>query len=122
MAEGRDETVVGAEADDILHADAASRSERDGVARARVAASGKLESAARRVRDLGDRAAERNRFLGPTRPLARNAAAGLDNAALYVKQRDLDEMREDLETQVRAHPLASVALAFLAGYAVRRIF
>lgn len=92
------------------------------VERARRAAGGRLEETAQRVRTLGDRAAARNPVLGRTRPLAYGAATGIDQAADYVRTRELDEMRTDLETQVRRHPLASVAVAFLAGYTVRRIF
>lgn len=92
------------------------------VERARAAAGGKLEDTARRVRDLGDRAAMKNRALERARPLANSAADGLDSAARYVRERELEEMRNDLEAQVRRHPLASVALAFMAGYALRRLF
>lgn len=92
------------------------------VERARAAAGGRLEDTARRVRELGDRAATKNRALERARPLADGAAEGLDSAARYVRERELGEMRSDLETQVRRHPLASVALAFMAGYALRRIF
>lgn len=97
-------------------------SERGPVAKARNAASDKLEETAGRVRDLGDRAATRNKLLKPTRPLAYNAADGIDSAATYVRTRELDEMKSDLETQVRRHPLAAVAFAFLAGYTFRRMF
>ena len=90
--------------------------------KARAAMGDRLEDTAGRVREIGDRAAEKNRLLAPTRPLAYDAARSIDNAADYVRTRQLGEMRNDLETQVRRHPLASVAVAFLAGYAVRRIF
>lgn len=96
--------------------------ERSPVTRARRMAGGKLEEAAARVRGLGDQAAEKNPMLGRARPLAYNAAQGIDGAADYVRRRDIDEMRSDLETQVRRHPLASIAAAFLAGYTLRRIF
>lgn len=96
--------------------------ERGAVDKARHAASGKLEETATRVRELGDRAAERNAILRRTQPLAYNAADGIDHAADYVRTRELDEMRTDLETQVRRHPLASVAIAFFAGYTLRRLF
>lgn len=90
--------------------------------RAREAMGEKLEDAAGRVRELGDRAAARNRLLGPTRPIAYDAARSIDHAADYVRTRELDAMRTDLETQVRRHPLAAITVAFLAGYAIRRIF
>ena len=92
------------------------------VEQARERASGKLEETARRVRELGDRAASRNSALERARPMAHNAADGIDSAARYVRERELDEVRSDLEEQVRRHPLASIALAFLAGYGLRRLF
>lgn len=92
------------------------------VRHARDTAGGKLEETARRVRELGDRAATRTPALQRARPLAYDAAEGIDSAARYVRERELDEVRSDLEEQVRRHPLASVAMAFLAGYALRRIF
>lgn len=91
-------------------------------ARAREAMGERLEETAGRVRELGDRAAARNRLLAPTRPLAYDAARSIDNAADYLRTRELDAMRNDLETQVRRHPLAAVTVAFLAGYTLRRIF
>jgi hypothetical protein len=92
------------------------------VTRARRMAGGKLEEAAARVRGLGDQAAEKNPILGRARPLVYNAADGIDGAADYVRRHDLDAMRSDLETQVRRHPLASIVVAFLAGYTIRRLF
>ena len=97
-------------------------SDRGPVGKARQAAGGRLEHAALRVRELADRAAAKNRLLGPTRPLAYNAAEGIDHAADYVRTREIDEMRSDLETTVRRHPLTSVAVAFFAGYTLRRLF
>lgn len=98
------------------------RDDRGTVEKAREAASGKLEEAAERVRRLGDRAATRNRILGYTRPFAQSTADGIDGAAHYVRTHEIDDMRTDLETQVRRHPLASVAIAFVAGYSLRRLF
>ncbi len=97
-------------------------SERRPATRVREAASERLEDAAVRVRALGERAASKNRLLAPTRPLANNAAEGIHFAADYVRTREIDEMRSDLETTVRRHPLASVAVAFFAGYTLRRLF
>lgn len=96
--------------------------DRGAVTKARQAAGGRLEEAALRVRELGDRAASRSRLLESTRPLAYNAADGIDHAADYVRTREIDEIRTDLETTVRRHPLASVAVAFMAGYTLRRLF
>lgn len=97
-------------------------SDRSSVDRARRAASGRLDEAAVRVREMGERAAAKNRLLGHTRPLTNNAADGIQQAADYVRTREIDEMRTDIETTVRRHPLASVAVAFFAGYSLRRLF
>jgi hypothetical protein len=105
-----------------LPSDRSSLDDRSPLDRARRAAGGRLDEAAVRVRELGERAAARNRFLGPTRPLTDNAAEGIQHAADYVRTREIDEMRTDLETTVRRHPLASVAVAFFAGYTLRRLF
>lgn len=94
----------------------------DGRHRARDAMGERLEEAAWRVRQLGDRVAERNPVLASTRPLAYDAARGIDSAAEYLRNRELGAMRRDLERQVRRHPLMAVGVAFLAGYAIRRIF
>jgi hypothetical protein len=96
--------------------------DRDPVLRARRAASGKLEEAADRVRHMGDRVAAKNQLLGRARPLVYNAADGIDGAADYVRSHELTEMRSDLETQIRRHPLAAIGVAFLAGYTLRRLF
>jgi hypothetical protein len=96
--------------------------DRDPVVRVRRAAGGKLEETADRVRHLGDRVAAKNPLLGKARPLVYNAADGIDGAADYVRTHEINEMRSDLETTIRRHPLAAIGVAFLAGYTVRRIF
>lgn len=50
------------------------------------------------------------------------AREGLEEATRYVREREMEGMRSDLATQVRRHPVAAIAVAFLAGYMVRRIF
>jgi hypothetical protein len=96
--------------------------DRDPVLRVRRAASGKLEETADRVRHMGDRVAAKNQLLGRARPLVYNAAEGIDGAADYLRSHELTEMRSDLETQIRRHPLAAIGVAFLAGYTLRRLF
>lgn len=107
------------------HGDAAAARtpvrEREMIARARSAAGGRLEGVAGRVRQMGDDAAARNKLLKPTRSIAYRGAEGIDHAAEYVRTREVDQMRSDLEETVRRHPLASIALAFFAGYTLRRI-
>lgn len=122
MSEQEPEAGPGPERPDGAQAPGVPADNGGPVSRARNAMGGRLEEAAGRVRELGDRVAARNPVLGPTRPLAYDAARGIDTAAEYLRNRELEGMKTDLETQVRRHPLAAVALAFLAGYAVRRLF
>ena len=42
--------------------------------------------------------------------------------AEYVRGHDIDEMRTDLEREIRAHPIKSIAIAIGAGYVLGRIF
>jgi len=39
-----------------------------------------------------------------------------------LRNHDIDEMRSDLEREIRAHPIKSLALALGAGYVLGRIF
>lgn len=122
MSEREPESAPGPDQPDGAQAPGIPPTNGGPVSRARKAMGGRLEEAAGRVRELGDRVAARNPALGPTRPLAYDAARGIDTAAEYVRTRELRAVKVDLETQVRRHPLAAVAVAFLAGYAVRRLF
>lgn len=89
---------------------------------ARRAASRKLDDAAHGVRRVADQAAYKYHVLERARPLGENAAAGLETAAQYVRTHEPAKMRDDLETRIRRRPLTAMAIAFVAGYMVRRIF
>lgn len=52
---------------------------------------------------------------------ADEALAGVRAASEYVRQNDLGAMRADLESQVRAHPMATLAIGLAAGFVLGKI-
>lgn len=42
-------------------------------------------------------------------------ARGLEKASLYLKTNTYEDMREDVETQVRRNPMTTLGLVFVAG-------
>ncbi len=42
-------------------------------------------------------------------------ARGLEKASLYLKTNTYEDMREDVETQVRQNPMTTLGLVFVAG-------
>lgn len=52
---------------------------------------------------------------------ADEALAGVRAASEYVRQNDLGAMRADLESQVRAHPIATLAIGLAAGFVLGKI-
>ena len=52
---------------------------------------------------------------------ADDAMAGVRAASEYVRNNDLGAMRSDLESQVRAHPLATIAIGVAAGFVLGKL-
>ena len=55
-------------------------------------------------------------------PMIKRARTAVDSSAEYLRGHDVDEMRSDLEREIRAHPIKSIALAIGAGYVLGRLF
>ena len=80
--------------------------------------------------DLSEDLGTETRNTGVQSDLAMEGATGararLQSAARpvaeYVRGHDIDEMRTDLEREIRAHPIKSIAIAIGAGYVLGRIF
>jgi ElaB/YqjD/DUF883 family membrane-anchored ribosome-binding protein len=51
---------------------------------------------------------------------ALRATEALDTSAEYIRSRNPDEMRDDLERQIRARPLLSIGIAAAAGFLLAR--
>lgn len=54
--------------------------------------------------------------------LQTRATRAVEASTDYVRNHDIDEMRTDLEREIRAHPIKSLALAIGAGYVLGRLF
>jgi hypothetical protein len=50
------------------------------------------------------------------------ASRAVEVGSDYLRNHDIDEMRSDLEREIRAHPIKSIALALGAGYVLGRLF
>ena len=50
------------------------------------------------------------------------ARGAVDAGVSYVRERDLNEIRGDLEKEIRQSPLKSIAIALGAGYLLAKIF
>lgn len=54
--------------------------------------------------------------------LQTRATRAVEVSTDYVRSHDVEEMRTDLEREIRAHPIKSIALAIGAGYVLGRLF
>jgi hypothetical protein len=50
------------------------------------------------------------------------ASRAVEVSSEYVRTHDVEEMRSDLEREIRAHPIKSIAIAIGAGYVLGKIF
>lgn len=89
--------------------------------RVRGVASMQLDGAADAVRRMGRRAHEQGGPLGRAEPLAHRVGDGLQSAAAYVRDHDVDSMRDDIEGSVRESPVRSLAIAVAAGFVLGRL-
>lgn len=54
-------------------------------------------------------------------PAIRRASRAADVSAAYVREKNITDMRADLESEIREHPLKSIAIALGAGYLLAKI-
>ena len=59
---------------------------------------------------------------GPRARLQARAQHAMEVSSDYFREHDIDEMRGDLEREIRAHPIKSIAIALGAGYVLGRLF
>ena len=64
----------------------------------------------------------RARLQSAAAPVVARARNAVDSSAQYLRGHDVEEMRSDLEREIRAHPIKSIAIAIGAGYVLGRIF
>lgn len=89
--------------------------------RARGVASDQLDHAADAMRRLGRRARDQGGIAGKAEPIAGRVGDNLQDAARYVREHDVDDMRHDLEDEVRASPIRSLLIASAAGFLLGRL-
>jgi len=87
--------------------------------RSRVA--GKLEEFGDRLEERGREAQGQGGMKGRAGQAAVRASGALDDSAEYIRSHDMEEMRDDLERQIRGRPLMSVGVALGAGFLLGRI-
>lgn len=67
-------------------------------------------------------ALDMDRVAGARARLQARASHAVEVSTDYLRGHDLDEMRGDLEREIRAHPIKSIAIALGAGYVLGRLF
>lgn len=82
---------------------------------------GKLEELGGRLEERGREAQQRGGVQGRAGQAAVRAGGALDSSAEYLRSHDVDDMRDDLERQIRDRPLVSVGVALGAGFLLARI-
>lgn len=63
-----------------------------------------------------------NSTTGARARLQSKAAPVVRASSEYIRSHDIEEMRSDLEREIRSHPLKSIAIALGTGYLIGRIF
>lgn len=80
-----------------------------------------LDRAADAARRLGHRAREQGGLAAQAEPIAYRVGDSLQNAASYVREHDVRDMREDVEFGVRTAPFKSLAIAAFGGFLLGRL-
>jgi len=70
---------------------------------------------------MGRRAAEQGGVAGRAEPLAGRVGDNLQDAARYVRDHDVNAMRDDLEYEVRTSPIRSLLVAAGVGFVLGRL-
>jgi hypothetical protein len=87
--------------------------------RSRVA--GGLDRASRKLDEQARNLEQRGSVAGRAAEVARTASGALGSSAEYVRNKDVDAIKEDLAGRIRENPLMSVGIALGAGFIISRI-
>ncbi|HEX7118358.1 MAG TPA: ferritin-like domain-containing protein [Longimicrobiales bacterium] len=122
MHERAADAIEGAERRVMERAESARRTMKDAPERMRATTGNGLDAAADAVDRAGTWVESRDGAVGVrVGSMAHGLADSLENAADYIRSRDLRMMRTDLEDRVRVHPLRSAAIAVGAGFLLGRM-
>jgi ElaB/YqjD/DUF883 family membrane-anchored ribosome-binding protein len=69
--------------------------------------------------NFGDLAEDQD---GESHNLPARATRALEVGSDYLRGHDIEDMRNDLEREIRAHPIKSIAIALGAGYLIGKLF
>ena len=58
----------------------------------------------------------------PAGRLQARASHAVEVSRDYLREHDFEDMRSDLEREIRAHPIKSIAIALGAGYVLGKLF
>lgn len=89
--------------------------------RVRDAAGEGLSRAAQAAHRAGEWAEQRGGRVSTAAPRAHGVEARLARASSYVRHRDLDGVRADVEREVERHPVRSLLMAAGVGFLLGRI-
>lgn len=89
--------------------------------RGRVRVADAFDNIGERIEDRGRRMRRRGGARGRAGRAAIAAGHALEAGAGYLRNHEVDEIREELEARVRERPLASLAFAAVGGFLLARI-
>ena len=64
----------------------------------------------------------RARLQAAAKPVVHRAGRAVETGTDYLRSHDFEEIRGDLEREIRAHPIKSIAIALGARYLLGKIF
>lgn len=82
---------------------------------------GGMSSIGDRLDSVADNLSQRGGVASRASDVVRGAGDALDSGANYVRSTSFSDMRDDLSTSIRNHPLLSMGVAIGAGYILSKI-
>lgn len=99
---------------------------RERVATAKNTLADKLDSGANRLEERGQEIAQQGESTfgpdGRVQKATTRVASGMHDTADWLREHDLNDVRTDIEQQVRAHPGRSLLIAVGVGYLIGKAF
>lgn len=80
-----------------------------------------LDTAARRLDELGDRYAGESGVRATAGNMAHQVADAIESTAGYLRDNDVRKLQQDLERQVRENPLQTLLIGVAAGWVIGKI-
>lgn len=81
-----------------------------------------MESVSEKIDRRAESMEARGGMSGRVGKLMHRAGDALESGANYIRTHELSTIRDDVSTQIREHPIASVGVALGTGYVLGRVF